>query len=550
MNQNKKLIIVFIVIYITSYQAAAEESNLPVILETNVYSLIHKYILSHVDTNRLDIYGTPHLRFFWSPDERKVLIDASISAYAKGKKPVSGGLKALYFTDISHINSPKLIKWGEDTNSIADDLRSGIFEIQWSPSGKYFSLLERNGGTYIEKPDETRILWIINTSTLDVVSKKDVSPETIGGDFQLGYSWSPSEDKIAYIGFDESKSKDIFIWDVSENSFYGTGIKEYIKSFENTFLTWSPDGRKLALAEQTYEAENYSLLTIDPASRKITNLLSAAIIIAPRYAFWSPDSRNILVTEIKPDDKIDVYLVNMENGEHRKLTTLNNLASYVIKWSMDGKKFLFKTSKGDINQFYSMDIDGSSPPVLIFENNRSLESADVSGSFTIMTFISDSYNLKNLIVLENEKKPLVINNVSNYYFNYKSDSLLYVSQNDGQNSTLFRVSPGAGSKHLSILTDVKIFSFSPSGNFIIVDNGSESIEKINNSGINFTTQNIDNSKGSESFENENSNGTNFTTQKVDNSKGAAASKAPGLAFIFAGTSVFVVYYIIKMKRYL
>ncbi|KAB2945934.1 MAG: hypothetical protein OIN84_15640 [Candidatus Methanoperedens sp.] len=522
--QNKKLIIVFIVIYFTSYQAAAEESRLPIILETNVYSLINKDILSHVDMNRLDTHGTTDMRFYWSPDERKVLIEASISAYAKGGKAALGGVSALYLADISQINSPKLLRRGEDTNSIADESRSMIDTFHWSPSGKYFSFVERSGGTFRRKFDETWILWIINTSTLDVVSKKDVSDATIGEDFHRGYSWSPVEDKIAYIGFNENKSKDIFVLDVSENSFYETGIKEYIKSFENTVLTWSPDGRKLALAEQTYNAGNYSLLIIDPASRKITNLLSAATIIAPRYAFWSPDSRNILVTEMKPDDKIDVYLVNMENGEHRILTTLNNLASYVIKWSMDGKKILFKTSKGDINQFYSMDIDGSSSPVLIFENSISSESADVSGNFTILTFSSDLYNLNNLVVLENENKPLVINNVSYYYFNYKLDSLLYVSQNNGQNA-LFRLSPGAGSKQLSILPDVKIFSFSPSGNFIIVDNGSESFEK------------------------ENSNGTNFTTQKVDNSKGTA-SKAPGLAFIFAGTSVFVVYYIIKMKRYL
>ncbi|KPQ42786.1 MAG: hypothetical protein MPEBLZ_02681, partial [Candidatus Methanoperedens nitroreducens] len=84
--QNKKLIIVFIVIYFTSYQAAAEESRLPIILETNVYSLINKDILSHVDMNRLDTHGTTDMRFYWSPDERKVLIEASISAYAKGGK--------------------------------------------------------------------------------------------------------------------------------------------------------------------------------------------------------------------------------------------------------------------------------------------------------------------------------------------------------------------------------------------------------------------------------------------------------------------------------
>lgn len=520
--QNKKLIIVFIVIYFTSYQAAAEESRLPVILETNVYSLINKDVLIHVDTNRFDTRGSTDMRFYWSPDERKVLIEASIAVYEKGGKEPIGVVNALYLADISQINSPKLLRWGEDTKITADKSRSTLGPFQWSPSGKYFSFLERSGGTFRRKFDETWILWIINTSTLDVVSKKDVSDATIGGNFLKGYSWSPAEDKIAYIGFDESKSKGIFIWDVSENSFYETGIKEYIKSFEDTVLTWSPDGRKLALAGQTYNAGNYSLLIIDTASRKITNLLSAAIIIAPRDAFWSPDSRNILVTEMKPDDKIDVYLVNMENGEHRILTTLNNLASYVIKWNMDGKKILFKTSKGDINQFYSMDIDGS-PPVLIFENNISLESADVSGNFTVLTFNRDSYNLKNLIVLKNDNKPLVINDVSYYYLNHTLDSLLYVSQNDGQN-TLFRVSPGAGSKQLSILPDVKIFSFSPSGNFIIVDNGSEPIEK------------------------ENSNGNNSTT-KVDNSNGAVP-RAPGLAFIFVGASVFAVYYIIKMKRYL
>lgn len=527
--QNKKLIIVFIVIYITSYQATAEESGLPIILETNVYSLINKDIISHVDTNRLDIRGTPQLNFFWSPDERKVIIHAFINAYTKGGKPNFGGVDAVYLLDISQINSPKLIKWGEDTNNITDDLRSAVSDIRWSPSGKYFSFLERSGGPFrIMKPDEKWTLWIINASTLDVVSKKEASPEAIGGTFQRGYSWSPAEDKIAYIGFDESKLKDIFIWDVSENGFYETRIKEHMKYFEKTSLTWSPDGRKLALAKKTFGDKNESLLIIDLSNKKIINLFSAPKIAVYRDAFWSPDSKNILISEIKPDDKFDVYLVDVENREHKILKTFNNSASSVKRWSNDSKKIVFFTSKpkneGGIYQFYSMATDGSSP-VLIFENEISLESVDISGNFTVLAFRDESYKMKKLIVIENEKKRSIeIHNVSDYVLNYKIDSLLYVSESDGQNSTLFTLSSIAGKKQISILPDVDILSFSPSGNFLIVETRSESTEK------------------------ENSNRTNSSIQEADRSKSSTV-QIPGLAFIFLGILVFVVHHIIKIRRF-
>ncbi len=530
--QNKKLMIVFIVIYIASYQAAAEESGQPNILETNVYSLINKDLISRVDTNRLDFHVPSQLDFVWSPDERKVLIDASINAYSKGK-PDFGGVDALYLVDISQINSPKLIKWGEDTkNNIADDLRSAISDIQWSPSGKYFSFLERSGGTFKRNLNETWILWIINTSTLDVVYKKDVSPETIGVNFQQGYSWSPAEDKIAYIGFDESKSRDIFIWDIPENSFYETGIREYIKYFDRTDLTWSPDGRKLALAKETFGDGNESIFIIDPASRKITNLFSAAEIGVYRNAFWSPDSKNILVSE-EPNDKFDVYIVNIENGESRMLTTFTNSGSSVIKWSMDGKKILFTTPKpknGYIYQVYSMGVDGSSSPVLIFENNLSPpKSADVSGNFTILTFIGESYNVNKLIVLKNEnEKPIEINNVSNYILNYKLNHLLYASRNDSQNNTLFTLNPITDSKQASILPDGDILSFSPSGNSLIIETRSESIEKENNK--------------------ENNNRTNSSIQEADRPISSTV-QTPGLDFRFVGILLFVAHYVIKIRRF-
>ena len=541
--QNKKFTILFIVIYITSYQATAEESGQPIILETNVYSLINKDIISHVDMDRLDIGGTPHLRFFWSPDERKVLIYAYINAYSKGK-PDYGGVGALYLVDISQINSPKLIKWGEDTkNNIDDDLRSAISDIQWSPSGKFFSYLERSGGTFKRNLNEKWILQIINTSNLDVVYKKDVSPETIGGylkdfspetigvNFQQGYSWSPVEDKIAYIGFDESESRDIFIWDLPENSFYETGIKEQIKNFDKTDLTWSQDGRKLALANHTFGDVNESLLIIDIINKKIINLFSAPEIGVYKKAFWSPDSKNILISESYPNEKFQVYLVNMENGESKMLTTFSG--GSVIKWSMDGKKILFTTPKlknGDIYQVYSMGVDGSSPPVLFFENNLSPpESTEVSGNFTILTFIGESYNVKKLIVLENENKKLTeVNNVSNYNINLKSDRIFYVIQNDEQNNSLFTISPIAGNKQISILHG-DILSFSPSGNSLIIETRSESIEKENNK--------------------EKNNMTNSSIQEANISKSPPV-QAPWPALIFLGVLIFVVHYVIKIRRFL
>lgn len=323
---------------------ADETGEQTVSLMMDIYPAIQKDLLNLVDTDRLDTRGEPELRICWCKDETKVAIRASIHAYSKKGKPALGGVSGLYFMDILNKSDPERIKWCENTNSISDDLKSGISGVQWSPSGDYFSFIESRGNRPHELDDNAFVLWIIEADSLEVISKKRILKVLIGGRVQ-GYSWSPVDDKIAYIGLDGT-TKDVFIVDVRNNVSYETRINGYVSYFEKTDVTWSPDGKKIAFTKRSYGKGNESLFVLDINSKKITNLFSANdITVYNGHAFWSPDSKNLLVSEMTPDEKFNIYLVDVDSGKSGLLTTLNNSASIVRRWSSDSKKILFTVCK-------------------------------------------------------------------------------------------------------------------------------------------------------------------------------------------------------------
>lgn len=472
--QIRKLLLILIAAQsLVSPIVADEIGEQTVSLMMDVYPAIQKDLLSLVDMDRLDTHGEPKLNILWSQDETKIVIVASINAYSKKGKPDFGGVGGLYFMDILNKSNPERIKWCESTNSISDDLKCGIIGVQWSQSGNYFSFIESRGGRSRELDNNASFLWIIEADSLNVISKKRISPVLIGKRMR-GYSWSAADDKIAYIGFDGT-IKDVFIVDVRNNISYETEINKYVLHFEKTDLTWSPDGKKIAFTKRTYGKGNESLFVLDINSKKITNLFSANdITVYNGYAFWSPDSKNLLVSEVEPDEKFNIYLLEVDSGKSRSLITLNNSASTIRGWSSDSKRILFtvcRTKKNvEIYTLYSMPIDRLTPtPLFESETNPSVTPYE---NLTILTFRGESYEREKLVLLK-DGRSLLIDDVLNYVFNY-DDELLYIHKVNNENSTIFVVDPFVSEKSIILPMKIDVIGWSPSGRYLIAKNISES----------------------------------------------------------------------------
>gem|GEM_PF-4741256 len=381
--------------------------------------------------------------------------------FKKKSKPDFGAVSGLYFMDILNKSDPERIKWCEDTNSISDDLKSGISGVQWSPSGDYFSFIESRGNRPHELNDNAFVLWIIEADSLEVVSKKRIFKVMIGGRVQ-GYSWSPVDDTIAYIGLDGT-IKDVFIIDMRNNITYETGINEYVSRFEKTDVTWSPNGKKIAFTKRTYGKGNESLFVLDINSKKITNLFSADdIAVYSGYAFWSPDSKNLLVAEVTLDDKFNIYLVDVDSGKSGLLTTLNNGSSTVRRWSSDSKKILFTVfgTKENVETYtlYSMPIDRLTP-TLLFKSEKSPKSIVSYKNLTILTVRGD-------LVLLKDGSSLLIDDALNYVFN-SDDELLYIHKVNNGNSTIHVVDPFVNETLIPLPLQIDVISWSPDGQYLI-----------------------------------------------------------------------------------
>ena len=86
---------------------------------------------------------------------------------------------------------------------------------------------------------------------------------------------------------------------------------------------WSPDGRSIAYLQGAYGG--YAALMIVPASggapRRVADTFEPTLPQG-RAIDWSPDGKWIAVEDsVTPNEPLAIFLVSVENGEKRRLTT-------------------------------------------------------------------------------------------------------------------------------------------------------------------------------------------------------------------------------------
>lgn len=109
--------------------------------------------------------------------------------------------------------------------------------------------------------------------------------------------------------------------------------------FRSGFPAWSPDGRTIAIIEQTPSAKNVSrLLLVDAIGGDATTIRTDQLVQIEQVV-WLPENSGLLVTGRENNRFFQLWRLSLPDGELRKITNdLNNYRS--ISVSADGKNLV------------------------------------------------------------------------------------------------------------------------------------------------------------------------------------------------------------------
>jgi Tol biopolymer transport system component len=179
---------------------------------------------------------------------------------------------------------------------------------------------------------------------------------------------SASEGKISFVSNFEQPGQHYFVYIMEPDG------SNQIKLAKCGFplLQWSPDGKKVAFSGPENEiciadadGENLSKLKLPTTEEDV--------IWGLRGLSWSPDGVEIAVAgwafPQPPGEppSADIYAINVESGEARKLTDSPDTCKYEVAWSPDGTQIVFvalNRNPPDYFHIYVIDAVGSNQRLL------------------------------------------------------------------------------------------------------------------------------------------------------------------------------------------
>ncbi len=203
---------------------------------------------------------------------------------------------------------------GSDVQVLAPD----VVEYQGlalSPDGNYI---------YMSRSDKTTV----NFNYLYVMPVLGGTPKQILRDVDTPPAWSPDGKKFAFLRGDPSNSQMFVLTaNIDGSGEKIVGKRPAIVGFPPP-LSWSPDGKWLALSLQRLEhggASRFVVELISPATGDVRDLyISETPLLGVR---WLPDGSGVLVNRLDPaSSKQQIYFVSYPEGKLSRFT--NDLTSY------------------------------------------------------------------------------------------------------------------------------------------------------------------------------------------------------------------------------
>lgn len=212
------------------------------------------------------------------------------------------------------------------------DAKAGVGAYRWSPDGSSLAFVMRDPPTDEEEKAEKE--------------KRDVV--LVDRNFKYGHLYVVAFDPVATEPAEAAR--------VTEGDFHVT-------SFD-----WSPDGTRLVFAHQPDPRINTGRLSgdisvVDAAGGEARPLVDGAgVESSPR---WSPDGSLVAYVSTgnqpEPIGLGDVYVVEPETGDSRRLADTPNRSASILGWSADSREVFLNELLGTTRHVVGLPVDGGGP---------------------------------------------------------------------------------------------------------------------------------------------------------------------------------------------
>ena len=280
----------------------------------------------------------------WDVDTDMFIRDAAISEYLPdinrldGYFAYRGGQSVFYYI----ANKYGKEKIGELLNKI-----KGIGNVQEGIKATLGIDVEELGDRW--KKEVKKNFWpdIAVRDDPDNFAKRLTNPKKDDGFYNTSPELSPQGDKIAFIS-----NRDFYFDVYLMNALDGKIIDKLVEGnrspdFEELNiltpgLTWSPDGKKIALSAKSSGYDAIHIIDIETKDQEVLPVRLEAI----QSVNWSPDGKYLAFVG-QNTSQSDIYLYDFATSTYTNLTN-DIFSDFDPSWSSDGKSIYFSSDRGGI----------------------------------------------------------------------------------------------------------------------------------------------------------------------------------------------------------
>jgi TolB protein len=156
--------------------------------------------------------------------------------------------------------------------------------------------------------------------------------------FDTAPAWSPDGRRIAFASTRAGGQPELYVMDAD-----GTNVRRLTRTARHvtdTAPAWSPDGRWIVFSSDRVSAFNAELYRVRPNGtglRRLTHTIGSDTVLGDdSMADFSPDGGRIAFTSNR-DQNGEVYVMDADGGNERRLTATAGVDEFGPRWSPDGR---------------------------------------------------------------------------------------------------------------------------------------------------------------------------------------------------------------------